>query len=324
MHHRRSSNLHRPTPPPEHGDWRVQLARPEEAEHYQAPPLSMWKMARLRVEQLENGMSYGALWRHSVSVTYTEDTPGFGEEEEAYIEPIHGVKRLIRLLVAILVLLPLSIALVFALALQLYHALPATAGNSGFWLSEPIYFSLLGAVTFLLIIFASYFTPIMVYLYVLGHELTHALAALCCFGKVSTVNIDIDGGYIETDKDNLFIALAPYFVPLWLMVWVLLVAGFYLFLPRESVDPWFFGGCGFLWTFHLYWTIWVIPREQPDLLENGVMFSLLFVVIMNILILIGILRFFNLISLRGYWADFLDCGSRMLDAAAWLLNYCCN
>ena len=307
---------------PEFGDWRVQLSHPEEAEHYPAPPLSVWKVAKLRMQQFEQGASYGALWRHSVSVTYTEDTPAYPEEEDYGIQPIHGAKRILRLLVAILVLLPLSITLVYALGLQLFHALPRTAANSSFWLSEPIYFSLLGAFTFLALIIAQFATPILIYLYVLGHELTHALAALCCFGKVSAVNVDLDGGYIETDKDNLFIALAPYFVPLWPLVWMLLTAALYLFLPRESVDPWFFGGCGFLWSFHIYWTIWVIPREQPDLLENGVMFSLLFVVIMNILILIGILRFFNFISLRGYWDDLLTCGAQLLDTLAWLFSTC--
>lgn len=314
--------LRRPPASPEFGDWRVQVPHPEEVEHYPAPPLSMWKMAKLRMQQFEQSSGYGKLWRHSVSVTYTEEHPSYTEEEEPGIQPIHGWRRYLRLTVATLLLLPLSISLVYALGLQLFHALPQTAANSNFWLSEPIYFSLLGAFTFLALIIAQFATPILVYLYVLGHELTHALAALCCFGKVSAVNVDLDGGYIETDKDNLFIALAPYFVPLWPLVWMLLLAGFYLFLPRESVDPWFFGGSGFLWSFHIYWTIWVIPREQPDLLENGVMFSLLFVVIMNILILVGILRSFNFISLHGYWQDLMFCGGQLLDTLAWLFSTC--
>ncbi len=313
------SGLHRPTPPPEHGDWRVALSRPEEAEHYRNPPLSMWKKTKLRLEQLENSTSLGELWRHSVNVTYTADD-AYGDDEPL-ITPISGWRRVLHLLLALL-LLPLSITMVYALALQLYHALPATTANSQFWLSDPIYFSALGTFTFIALIIAKFCTPILVYAYVLGHELTHALTALCFLGRVDVVNVDIEGGYIETDKDNVIIALAPYFVPLWLIVWVLVTSVFYLFFDSADVDPWFFGGCGFWWSFHIFWTMWVIPREQPDLLENGVMFSLLFVVIMNIFILIGILRFFNFISLRGYWQDFLSCGERLIETCTWLLSLC--
>ena len=325
------SNLHRTSPKPEFGDWRVELERPEEAEHYECPPLSIWKIAELKLEEFENGDTYGDLYRHriassrrhKVAVTSTQhpsETIYDDDDEDIEIVPISGFRAFLRRAIAMLLLLPLSILLVHALGLQLVHALPTTAADSSFWLSEPIYFSLLGFLTFLALMLSQVATPILVYLYVLGHELTHAITAMCFFGKVSTVNVDIDGGYIETDKDNVVIALAPYFVPLWLIVWVLLVAGFYLFLPRESVDPWFFGGCGFLWSFHLYWTIWVIPREQPDVLENGISFSLLFVVIMNILILIGILRFFNLITLSGYCQDFMTCARQLLDTITWLIS----
>lgn len=318
---RKRSNLYPPPTEPEFGDWRVELQRPDEAEHLNVPPLTVWLKAKLKQEEFENGPSLGELFSHRVSVaTRAEDS--MQEEEEYYDAPLSKGQSILRATIAVLLLLPLSITLVYALALQLYHALPATTANSSFWLSEPIYFTLLGASTFLALIIAQFATPILVYLYVLGHELTHALTALCCFGKVSTVNVDIDGGYIETDKDNIVIALAPYFVPLWLMVWILLVIGLYLFLPRESIDPWFFGGCGFLWSFHIYWTIWVIPREQPDLLENGILFSLLFVVIMNILILIGILRFFNFITFSGYWQDFKTCAAQLLDTLTWLISLC--
>jgi hypothetical protein len=117
------------------------------------------------------------------------------------------------------------------------------------------------------------------------------------------MRVDVNGGYIETDKDNTYIALAPYFVPFWMLVWVLLTWLIGLFLPEGWLTAWFFGGAGFWWSFHIYWTIWVIPREQPDLLENGVTFSLLIVIIANIVGLILLLRFFGFISLRGYWQD---------------------
>ena len=304
----------------EFGDWRVDPT----AKHVEPQHINMWQHAHRRLNQLENATSYGALWRHSVSVTYSPEQTADDEYDENAIQivPICGTKRIIRLLIAILLLLPLSITMVYALALQIYHAMPTTAADAGFWLSEPIYFSLLGMFTFVALIIAQFATPILVYFYVLGHELTHALAALTCFGKISSVNVDLDGGYIETDKDNTYIALAPYFVPLWMLVWVLLawVVGF--FLPEDSITPWFFGGVGFWWSFHIYWTIWVIPREQPDILENGITFSLLIVIISNIAGLIILLRFFNFISLRGYWQDFLTCAGKLAETLTWLVSLC--
>lgn len=318
------------TPPPrsgkqpDYGDWRVDISAPKHSAKSTYQTMSVWDLARMRVEQFEQAASYGELWRHNVSVTYTPDCPTSTDsdyDDEPAITPIKGWRKVLHLLLALL-LLPLSITMVYALALQIYHSLPDAAADSSFWLSAPIYFTILGIFTFTALIIAQFATPILVYFYVLGHELTHALTALAFMGKVSTVNVDLDGGYIETDKDNVIIALAPYFVPLWLLVWVLAASVFYLFFPQESVHPWFFGGAGFWWSFHIYWTIWVIPREQPDLLENGVTFSLLFVIIMNILILTAILRFFNFITWSGYWQDFLACGNSLIDLIRWLISLC--
>lgn len=334
------ANLQPPNKPnsgkqPEFGDWRVKLERPNEAEHYHNPPLSMWKIAKLRLAQLESedrklkGRRPSKLKGHvhKVDVTYTPDhieNTTYDYDDAPAIVPLKGWKKVLRIIIGLLLMLPLSITLVYALALQLYHNLPTTAADNSFWLSSPIYYSILGIFTFIALIIAKFATPMLVYFYVLGHELTHALTALAFMGKVSTVNVDLDGGYIETDKDNVIIALAPYFVPLWMLVWVLLVSVLYLFLPEESVNPWFFGGAGFWWSFHIFWTIWVIPREQPDLLENEVMFSLLFVVIMNIIILTCILRFFNFITWSGYWQDFLACATSLLDTLQWLISLCFN
>lgn len=328
----------RPTPPRsrapqrEFGDWRIPPGSPEEQELLRHGSLSVWRQTSIRLNQLENATSYGALWRHPqkrneyhhpVNVTHATDFNSIETPiDDPPIERIHGAKQVLRLLIAVLLLLPLSITMVYALALQLYHALPTTAADVGFWLSDPIYFAILGITTYAFLIFSHIITPQLVYFYVLGHELTHALAALTCFGKICSWSVHTDGGYIETDKDNAYIALAPYFVPLWMLAWVLLawVAGF--FFSDETLAPWFFTGLGFWWSFHIYWTIWVIPREQPDLLENGVTFSLLVVIIANIAGLVLLLRFFNFISLSGYWQDFLTCAGKLGETLTWLYSLC--
>ncbi len=304
---RKRSSLHRHSPDPEHGDWRVSLDKPEEAEHLRNPSVNVWRRTHVKVEMLQSA-PWGMLAQHPVNEFYEEGARA--EEEEPPVVPISGWSRFLRLFVAWFLLLPLSVVMVFALMLQLYHAAPAM-GNIGFWLSEPVWFSLLGALVFASLMLGRLAEPVLIYVYVLGHELTHALAAKLCGGKVQSFSIDFDGGYVETDTDNVFIALAPYFVPFWMLCWMLLLWLANLAYPFASYGPWFCAGFGFWWSFHLYWTVWVIPREQPDMLENGMVFSLLVVILMNILGLLVALCCFGAISPIGYAHDLVHCAWRI-------------
>lgn len=128
------------------------------------------------------------------------------------------------------------------------------------------------------------------YLYVLGHELTHIVFIWMFRGKVSDWGVSVDGGYVTTDKSNIVIALAPYFVPLWaaLVVAVFAVVGFFVELPDAAMKS-LFGLLGFCWAFHLLWTLWMIPRDQPDLRENGTFLSLTIIYLANLLILVGLM-----------------------------------
>jgi hypothetical protein len=46
---------------------------------------------------------------------------------------------------------------------------------------------------------------------------------------------------------------------------------------------------GITWTFHMLWTLWMIPRDQPDLRENGTFLSLVIITLANVLILAALL-----------------------------------
>lgn len=295
-------------PPAEHGDWRLPLDKPEEAEHLPPRPLGMWRRMKLRVEYLQS-VPVGA------ERSYME-----AAEVDSDVVPIAGWARFLRLAIAWLLLLPLSVVMVYALLTQLYHAGDKVAKWS-FWLSEPVWYSLLGVCTFVALIIARVANPILVYVYVLGHELTHALAAKICMGKVQSLRIDLNGGYVETDADNLFIALSPYFLPLWMCCWLLILWGVNFVWPFPQWAAWFYAGSGFWWSFHLYWTAWVIPREQPDMLENGLLFSLLLIMVLNIGILIGVLCFFGVVTPAGYAHDFIAAAERIIDCARALWWY---
>jgi len=128
------------------------------------------------------------------------------------------------------------------------------------------------------------------YLYVLGHELTHILFIWLFRGRVSDWGVSVDGGYVTTDKSNIVIALAPYFVPLWaaLVVGGFAVTGVFVELPPAAMKT-LFGLLGFFWAFHLLWTLWMIPRDQPDLRENGTFLSLTIIYLANLLVLVALM-----------------------------------
>lgn len=127
------------------------------------------------------------------------------------------------------------------------------------------------------------------YVYVLGHELTHAFFIFLCGGKVSGFKVTPDGGYVITNKTNVLIALSPYFIPFWTCIVLIIsyLTRYFLQIPNHDEILYFL--IGFTWTFHLAWTIWMIPRDQPDLKENGSFFSLTVIYLANILLLATLL-----------------------------------
>lgn len=294
---------HRRMPLPEFGDWRVPLENPCEAEHLQ--PLTLGLYRRLKVQ--------AAVWQNTI--------PVYQPEELGDCRPLSGMKGFVRRTIGLCVLLPLSVVMVYALLVQLHNAAPLV-GDVAFWQSVPVWYSVLGALVFLSLKYFRLVDAVLVFCYVLGHELTHAIAALLCMGKVQAMSVNMEGGYVDTDTDNVFVALAPYFVPLWMLVWMggLFVANW--IYPFSAYLPWLYAGFGFWWCFHVYWTLWVIPREQPDLLENGVLFSFLIIMLANIAGLVLMLRCFGVISFHGYWQDFKRCAVEIYttyhELALWL------
>ena len=290
---------------PEFGDWRVHVEKPHEAEHLRPTPVNV--LRRMQVQ--------AAYWQNTDPLYELEATDDW--------QPVRGWNKAVRIFIGLCVLLPFSIVMVYAMMLQLYHAAPMV-GNMDFWQSLPVWYSVLGALLFMAVKYFRLIDPMLVFIYVAGHELTHALAALLCFGKVVNMRVDIDGGYIDTDKDNLFISLSPYFVPIWMLCWLGCFYAVNWIWPSDACMAWFYAGFGFWWTFHIYWTLWVIPREQPDLLENGVVLSFMIIMLANISALLLVLRGFGVISLKGYAQDFVHCAVEIYttyrELALWIIR----
>src|SRR5437763_16460039 len=81
--------------------------------------------------------------------------------------------------------------------------------------------------------------PKPMWVYVFGHELTHALWTWLFGGKVKKFKASSNGGPVIVTKNNFLISLAPYFFPLY----AALVVGFFvigrLIWNWDSYAVWF-------------------------------------------------------------------------------------
>jgi hypothetical protein len=206
-------------------------------------------------------------------------------EMEGAVESADWLKRLLRWSLAVM-LLPMCWVTSWTFLSRFSHA----AVDQDFWKTAEFWYFATGAMVMVGWFWSGLLQRFFLYLYVLGHELTHAVFVVLFRGKISDFHVSTEGGYITTNKTNLVIALSPYFVPFWAVVSVALYA-----VLRYSVgfspdwDRALYLMMGGTWTFHMVWTLWMIPREQPDLRENGTFLSLVVIYLANILVLVALL-----------------------------------
>jgi len=141
------------------------------------------------------------------------------------------------------------------------------------------------------VLFFGFRNRLMMWLYVTGHELTHALFVFLCRGKVAKVHISADGGHVLTNRNNFVISLSPYFFPFYTAIAILVWAAIgWVVRDTGDLDPvWLYGSIGFTWMFHLTFTVWMIRRDQPDVDQNGRLFSFTLIFLVNVLIICAML-----------------------------------
>lgn len=128
--------------------------------------------------------------------------------------------------------------------------------------------------------------------YVLGHELTHAMAAWATGGSVYEISVGEKEGHVDLSHSNAFVALAPYCVPFY----ALAVAASYRILlwarPDAGGEALFLFLLGGALGAHLLFT-WdsLTQTRQPDLdAAGGVLFSLALISIANALMIMLLLK----------------------------------
>ncbi len=181
-------------------------------------------------------------------------------------------QRILRWLAA-LALLPVDVGMTWALALVVRDSV----GALHFWVPLS-----LGIALWLLV----YNTmPRPMWLYVFGHELTHALCAWCFGAKVQGFRVGRGGGEVRVSKSNTLIALGPYFLPIYAILWTLASLGVRIWLGRPDwLLPVFHVGLGFTYAFHVTMTAVILRVRQPDLVGEGFLFSAVVIWFGNVLV----------------------------------------
>lgn len=195
-------------------------------------------------------------------------------------EPLTIPSRWIKTIIAFFLLPPAGI-----LAQTFFTCLSRETVRHAFWMTEEFWFFGLGALLWTITFFG---LPRPLLIYVFGHELTHYLWVYAMGGRVTDFKVSSDGGYIITDKHNFWIALTPYFIPIYsILVIVLYGLGWLCFeaFHTEHARWIMYALLGATWAFHACFTLWMIPKGQSDLTYHGTFFSLVVIFIMNIAIL---------------------------------------
>jgi len=183
------------------------------------------------------------------------------------------VSKWIKFIIAIL-LLPVCIGAGAALWMVVTHSgeadtiWVATLAGAGCWVA--IYMLL----------------PKPMWIYVFGHELTHALWAWCFGAEVKKFKVSSDGGHVVVTKTNFVIALAPYFFPLYA---VLVIAGFAIgnfFYPWRQHMVWFHLALGAAYAFHITLTAHALKTQQSDITSQGYLFSAVIIFLGNVTVLL--------------------------------------
>jgi hypothetical protein len=104
-------------------------------------------------------------------------------------------------------------------------------------------------------------------------------------GRVSRFRVASDGGHVVTSKANFWIALAPYFFPIYSILAIAIYGALSMFVNVQPYGSLLYTVIGATWAFHFTFTCWMIPKNQTDLTDQGTFFSLVIIYLMNLLLL---------------------------------------
>lgn len=147
--------------------------------------------------------------------------------------------------------------------------------------------------------------PKPMWIYVFGHELTHAVWTWVCGGRVKRFRAARDGGHVVVTKTNFLIALAPYFFPFYAVLVVAVFVTGRFFWSWQPYIVWFHLLLGAAYSFHLTLTWHILKTEQTDITQQGYLFSAVVIFLGNagvLLLAVPLLAAkVNVLTALGWW-----------------------
>jgi hypothetical protein len=163
-------------------------------------------------------------------------------------------------------------------ALALWRVLRESGNADTTWIPF-----LAGAMCWCIIFFL---LPKPMWIYVFGHELTHALWTWLFGGHVKKMKITASGGHVIISKTNFVIALAPYFFPLYAVLIVAVFAVGHFIWNWQNYFVYFDLLVGAAYAFHLTLTFHALQTRQTDITAHGYLFSAVIIFLGNALVLL--------------------------------------
>jgi hypothetical protein len=149
--------------------------------------------------------------------------------------------------------------------------------------------------------------PKPMWVYVFGHELTHALWTWVMGGRVKKFKATADGGQVIVTKNNFVIALAPYFFPVYAAMVVLVFVAGHVVWGWQRYVVWFHLLLGIAYAFHVTLTIHILKFRQSDITSQGYLFSGVIIFLGNItILLLGIPLLaakVDVMTAMGWWLE---------------------
>lgn len=222
-------------------------------------------------------------------------------------------------------LFPLGLVTALTLGEMLWRALTRMA----FWRTEEFIFFFLGGFAWASAYLAGW-RPMRPYVF--GHEMSHLVVARLFGGQIFDWKVTAQGGYVETNKSNTWITLAPYLLPFYSLIVLFLfgIAGIvWDFQAMHGVPlgnrvihvkpAWvFYALLGLTWCFHVTFTFKTVISEQSDLERNGEFFSVLLIFLINILLLVALF----LAASPAPGLGMVEAGRCWVGMADWLVQFC--
>lgn len=149
--------------------------------------------------------------------------------------------------------------------------------------------------------------PKPMWIYVFGHELTHALWVWLFGGSVKKFKVTSNGGHVIVDKTNFIIALSPYFFPLYAIIVVCVFVAGHLIWNWQDFFVWFHLLIGAAYAFHVTLNAHVLKTQQTDITSQGYLFSAVVIFLGNVLVLLiglpALTAKVDLLKMLGWWVD---------------------